>query len=35
MHECEKSTLTQELSYVELFNFSQLCLFHVNVICKN
>jgi len=34
MYECEKSPLTHELSYIELFNFSHLSLFHVNVICK-
>jgi hypothetical protein len=34
MYECEKSPLRHELSYIELFNFSHLCLFHVNVICK-
>jgi len=34
MYECEKSPLTHELSYIRLFNFSHLSLFHVNVICK-
>jgi hypothetical protein len=34
MYECEKSPLTHELFYIELFKFSHLCLFHVNVICK-
>jgi hypothetical protein len=34
MYECEKSSLTHELSYIGLFNFSRLSLFHVNVICK-
>jgi hypothetical protein len=34
MYECEKSPLTHELSYIGLFNFSRLSLFHVNVICK-
>jgi hypothetical protein len=34
MHECEKSPLTHELSYVGLLNFSHLSLFCVNVICK-
>ncbi len=34
MYECEKSPLTHELSYIGLFNFSRLNLFHVNVICK-
>jgi hypothetical protein len=34
MYECEKSPLTHELSYIGLFNFSYLLLFHVNVICK-
>jgi len=34
MYECEKSPLTHELSYIKLFNFSHLSLFHVNVICK-
>jgi hypothetical protein len=34
MYECEKSPLTHELSYTELFKFSHLFLFHVNVICK-
>jgi hypothetical protein len=35
MYECEKSPLTHELSYIGLFNFSHLILFHVNVICKS
>jgi hypothetical protein len=34
MYECEKSPLTHELSYIGLFNFSHLSLFHENVICK-
>ncbi len=34
MYECEKSPLTHELSYIQLFNFFYLSLFHVNVICK-
>jgi hypothetical protein len=34
MYECEKSPLTHELSYIGLFNFFHLSLFHVNVICK-
>jgi hypothetical protein len=34
MYEYENSPLTHELSYIRLFNFSHLSLFHVNVICK-
>jgi len=34
MYEFEKSPLTHELSYIGLFNFSHLSLFHVNVMCK-
>jgi hypothetical protein len=34
MCECEKSQSTHELSYIGLFNYSHLNLFHVNVICK-
>ncbi len=34
MYECEKSPLTHEVSYIGLFNFYHLSLFHVNVICK-
>jgi hypothetical protein len=34
MYDCEKSPWTHELSYIGLFNFSHLSLFHVNVICK-
>jgi len=34
IYECEKSSLTHELFYIGLFNFSHLSLFHVNVICK-
>jgi hypothetical protein len=34
MYECEKSPLTHEVSYIGLFIFSRLNLFHVNVICK-
>jgi len=34
MYGCEKSPLTRESSYIGLFNFSHLNLFHVNVICK-
>jgi len=35
MYECEKSPWTYELSYIGLFNFFHLILFHVNVICKS
>jgi hypothetical protein len=34
MYKCEKSSLTHELSYIGIFNFSHLSLFHINVICK-
>jgi hypothetical protein len=34
MYDCEKSPLTHELSYIELFNFFHLSLSHVNIICK-
>jgi hypothetical protein len=34
MYECEKSPITHELSYIGVFNFLHLSLFHVNVICK-
>jgi hypothetical protein len=34
MYDFEKLPLTHELSYIGLFNFSHLNLFHVNVICK-
>jgi len=34
MYEDEKSPLTHELSYIGLFNFFHLSLFHVNIICK-
>jgi len=34
MYYCEKSPLTHELSYIGLFNFFHLSLFHVNVIYK-
>jgi hypothetical protein len=34
MYECEKSPLTHELSYIGLFKFFHLSLFHVNIICK-
>ncbi len=34
MYDCEKSPLTHELSYIGLFKFFHLSLFHVNVICK-
>ncbi len=34
MYDYEKSPLTHELSYIGLFNFSHLSLFHANVICK-
>jgi len=34
MNDCEKSPITHELSYIELFNFFHLSLFHVYVICK-
>jgi hypothetical protein len=30
MYESEKSPLTHELSYIELFNFFHLSLYHVN-----
>jgi hypothetical protein len=35
MYDYEKSSLTHELSYIGLFNFSHWSLFHVNVILKN
>ncbi len=35
MYDYEKSPLTNELSYIGLFNFSHLNLFHVNVIKSN
>jgi len=34
MYDYEKSPLTRELSYIGLFKFSHISLFHVNVICK-
>jgi hypothetical protein len=34
IYEYEKSPLTHELSYIGLFNFFHLSLFHVNIICK-
>jgi hypothetical protein len=34
MYEYEKTQLTHELSYIGLFKFSHLNLFHVNVICE-
>jgi hypothetical protein len=34
MHACEKSPLAHESSYIGLFKFSHLSVFHVNVICK-
>ncbi len=34
MYEYEKSPLTHELSYIRLFNFFHLSLFHINVMCK-
>jgi hypothetical protein len=34
MHDCEKSSLTHELSYIGPFKFFHLSLFHVNVICE-
>jgi hypothetical protein len=34
MYDCEKSPSTHEVSYIGLFNFSHLNLFHVNVILK-
>ncbi len=34
MYDCEKSPITHELSYIGLFKFSHLSLFHVSVICK-
>jgi hypothetical protein len=35
MYECDKSPLTHELSYIGLFSFSHVNLFHVYAICKN
>jgi hypothetical protein len=35
MYDYEKSLLTNELFYIELFNFSHLNLFHVNVVKSN
>jgi hypothetical protein len=34
MYDCEKSPLTNKLSYIGLFKFSHLSLFHVNAIYK-
>jgi hypothetical protein len=34
MYDCEKSLITHDLSYIGLFNFSHLNLFHVIIICK-
>jgi len=34
MYDCKKSTSTCELSYIGLFNFSHLSLFHVNISHK-
>jgi hypothetical protein len=34
MYDCEKSSLTHELSYIRLFNFSHLSLFHVMLFVK-
>jgi len=34
MYECEKSSLTHELSYIGILKKNCLNLFHVNVICK-
>ncbi len=34
MYDYEKSPLTHELSYIGLFNFFHLSLFHVNFTCK-
>jgi hypothetical protein len=34
MYEYEKSPLTHELSYIRLFNFFHLSLFHIYVMCK-
>jgi hypothetical protein len=34
MYDCEKWTLTHELSYIGIFNFFHLSLSRVNVICK-
>jgi hypothetical protein len=34
MYDGEKSPLALELSYIRLFNFSHLSLFHVNIIYK-
>jgi len=31
MYEYEKSPLTHELSYIRLFNFSHLNLFHIKI----
>jgi len=35
MYDCEKSSLTHELSYIVLLNFSHLSLFHVMLLVKN
>jgi len=34
MYDCEKSLLSHEFTYIGIFNFSHLSLFHVNVIYK-
>jgi hypothetical protein len=34
MYTCEKSPPLHELSYLGLFKFSYLNLFHINVICR-
>jgi len=35
MYDCEKSSLTHELSYIGLFKFSYLSLFYVMFFVKN
>jgi hypothetical protein len=35
MYDCEKPSLPHELSYIVLFNFSHLSLFHVMLLVKN
>jgi hypothetical protein len=35
MYDCKKSPLTGKLSYIELFNFSHLNLFYVNIVKSN
>jgi len=34
MYDCEKSSLTHELSFIGLLKKIHLSLFHVNIICK-